>query len=244
MSLKEEQKKEFVWVEGTTLNILMCKQDGYINVPKLCELGGKRFKHWLENKSSKELMSEFETQTGLMAKYQPFGIPNELRGTYLHPDLIPHVASWVSPSFAIFVSKIIREWKSASPGNEKIFWARMGNDLEREAEKEEDDEERKERKWQLEIASREGGECEVETRFGRIDVLTQTKLIEIKKASNWKHAIGQVLVYGIDYPEHEKWIYLFDWTSQDIPVINRGCAELGMNVCFHQKSIDNKTKII
>ncbi|QRI42888.1 N1R/p28-like protein [Cheloniid poxvirus 1] len=31
----------------------------------------------------------------------------EVSGSYIHQDLIPHIASWISPSFAIKVSKII-----------------------------------------------------------------------------------------------------------------------------------------
>ena len=31
-------------------------------------------------------------------------------GTYAHPDLVPHIASWVSPSFAIKVSRIVNEY--------------------------------------------------------------------------------------------------------------------------------------
>ncbi|UWX11394.1 CRPV-285 [Crowpox virus] len=31
----------------------------------------------------------------------------EVAGSYVHPDLIPHIASWISPLFAVKVSKII-----------------------------------------------------------------------------------------------------------------------------------------
>ncbi len=42
----------------------------------------------------------------------------ETRGTHVHPELIPHIASWVSPDFAVMVSKIvntyiIREYQEA-----------------------------------------------------------------------------------------------------------------------------------
>ena len=32
---------------------------------------------------------------------------NELRGTYVHPLLVPHITSWISPDFAIQVSEIV-----------------------------------------------------------------------------------------------------------------------------------------
>ena len=40
------------------------------------------------------------------------------------------------------------------------------------------------------------GEVEVRCKFGRIDVLTKSEAIEVKKMSGWKHALGQALVYG------------------------------------------------
>ena len=89
--------------------------------------------------------------------------------------------------------------------------------------------------WKVKIAERENGDCEVETPFGRIDVLTVTKVIEVKHASHWKHAFGQVLIYGLVYPDREKWIYLFDWKKEDIAVINQACdqiKEIGFNVFF------------
>src|SRR3977135_393397 len=30
-----------------------------------------------------------------------------ISGTYYHPDLIPHIACWISPNFALLVSKIV-----------------------------------------------------------------------------------------------------------------------------------------
>ena len=40
----------------------------------------------------------------------PKNLPNYLRGTYVHPKLIPHIASWVSPEFALKVSDIVEEY--------------------------------------------------------------------------------------------------------------------------------------
>jgi hypothetical protein len=37
----------------------------------------------------------------------PTDLSNELRGTYAHPDLVPHIASWASAEFALKVSKIV-----------------------------------------------------------------------------------------------------------------------------------------
>jgi len=96
--------------------VTMNTTNGYINATKMCADGGKRFDHWLENKGNKEMVKCF----GEFIKSSP-GIPGELsimnmsgsyetRGTYVHPDLIPHIASWVSPAFAYKVSKIVNNF--------------------------------------------------------------------------------------------------------------------------------------
>ena len=54
-----------------------------------------------------------------------------------------------------------------------------------------------------------GGEVEVGSRYGKIDLLTEDSIIEVKRYKSWKHALGQVLVYGIDYPNHKKVLYLY-----------------------------------
>lgn len=58
------------------------------------------------------------------------------------------------------------------------------------------------------LAARMGGECEVKTPAGFIDVLTPTKLYEVKEASGWKGALGQALAYGRYYPNHKLRLYL------------------------------------
>ena len=54
-----------------------------------------------------------------------------------------------------------------------------------------------------------GGTTEVVTPLGRIDIVTATEIIEVKAAAQWKQALGQILVYGRDYPMHQKRIHLF-----------------------------------
>ncbi|MDJ0719082.1 MAG: hypothetical protein QNJ54_33460 [Prochloraceae cyanobacterium] len=54
-----------------------------------------------------------------------------------------------------------------------------------------------------------GGLKEVATPAGRIDLLTNTEIIEIKRIGDWKAALGQILVYSAYYPEHQKRLHLF-----------------------------------
>lgn len=54
-----------------------------------------------------------------------------------------------------------------------------------------------------------GGEAEVQTPYGRIDVLSGTEVIEVKYYKQWKHGLGQVLAYHSFYPSLLKRLHLF-----------------------------------
>jgi HAMP domain-containing protein len=93
--------------------------NGYINATKLCKLENKLFKEWLKNNNSKELIKEVEKDINPAGGIPPAGNKalieyksgyTELRGTYIHPLLIPTIASWVSPRFTIKVNKIINDF--------------------------------------------------------------------------------------------------------------------------------------
>jgi hypothetical protein len=82
-----------------------------------------------------------------------------------------------------------------------------------------------------------GGETEVETLAGRIDLLTSTEIIEIKRASAWKEAVGQVIVYGHYYPSHDKRIHLFGSAHTSFrSLIDRHCKKLKITVTWE---VDN-----
>ncbi|MDB9372369.1 MarR family transcriptional regulator [Nodularia sphaerocarpa] len=59
------------------------------------------------------------------------------------------------------------------------------------------------------LKSELGGQTEVVTAIGRIDLLTDTEVIEVKQVSEWKAALGQILTYAAFFPEHTKRIHLF-----------------------------------
>ncbi|HSA76206.1 MAG TPA: KilA-N domain-containing protein [Nitrosarchaeum sp.] len=107
-------EKEYARGKYGDFEVIMNK-DGYVNATKLCSSEEKRFKKWLENKSSKELINEVEKN--LMARKRAINIikiggkiGTQISGTYVHPLLIPHIASWISPKFAVKVSQIVNEY--------------------------------------------------------------------------------------------------------------------------------------
>lgn len=54
-----------------------------------------------------------------------------------------------------------------------------------------------------------GGLVEVITPAGRVDLLTNSEIIEIKNIKAWKAALGQILAYSSFYPQHQKRLHLF-----------------------------------
>jgi hypothetical protein len=113
------------------LEIILMRSNGYVNATKLCALGAKQFKHWLENAHSKDLVATVERElpsagnpadglsTRRTLKAEKVGHKStilikggariEVRGTYVHPLLVPHVACWVSCEFAVKVSRLVNE---------------------------------------------------------------------------------------------------------------------------------------
>ena len=97
-------------------DVIINMETGYINATKLCADGGKKFFKWNENAGNKELVKYFEenVQSSIRNRCELL-ITNMagsyiLRGTYVHPKLIPHIASWVSPEFAYKVSEIVNNF--------------------------------------------------------------------------------------------------------------------------------------
>ncbi|AAR83514.1 CNPV168 N1R/p28-like protein [Canarypox virus] len=125
-----EIDERFCYIKYDIFELIMMKENNYINATKLCKLGGKNLKHWLENKQSKDLIKELED---INSVWKPFpagrnsgqlesiiivesegknGKKYEVAGSYVHQDLLPHICSWISPSFAIKVSKIVNCYMS------------------------------------------------------------------------------------------------------------------------------------
>ena len=53
------------------------------------------------------------------------------------------------------------------------------------------------------------GKREVENKYGIADVITPELVIEVKTASLWKHALGQVLAYARAFPKLRPCVHLF-----------------------------------
>jgi len=79
-----------------------------------------------------------------------------------------------------------------------------------------------------------GGKVEAYTKFGLIDLLTDTELIEIKVAHRWKDAIGHILAKSERYPNHQKRLHLFGFQEPILDTIKEVCDRLGIQVTFER----------
>ena len=102
--------------------VIMMKKNGYINATKMCQdiseqtESKKEYRKWRENKSVDELLEEISSAGGIPPAELMIIISTGsrdltiIRGTYVHPDMIPHIASWASPKFAVKVSLIVNKY--------------------------------------------------------------------------------------------------------------------------------------
>jgi len=93
-----------------------------------------------------------------------------------------------------------------------------------------------EKEIELELAKNTICYTQVETMFGRIDVLTEDEVVEIKTIAEWKHAIGQVLVYCLEFPDKKPHVYLFGETSDYLrKQIREAAGRLGVKVSYREE---------
>ncbi|KAB0242083.1 MAG: hypothetical protein O9324_21890 [Microcystis sp. LE19-84.1B] len=89
--------------------------------------------------------------------------------------------------------------------------------------------------WYRDKLARElGGKTEVYIdKVGRIDVLTNTEIIEVKNTKGWKSAIGQIKSYGQYYPKHKMRVHLFGkLTESKLETIQRVCNLEGITLTW------------
>lgn len=95
-----------------------------------------------------------------------------------------------------------------------------------------------EKKIQAELACVLKGKREVRCSHGIIDIIVHDDklLVEVKKLSSWVHAVGQLLVYGKDYPDYRLRLHLFvtpkspSLSAEKLFSIQDVCNSLGIEV--------------
>lgn len=95
--------------------IYMRSTDGYINATAMCKKFGKRLNDYSRLDTTKEFVQELSSDAGIPADLLIVKImtgENEIRGTWIHPDLAVNLAMWLSPKFSVKVSRLIKDWIS------------------------------------------------------------------------------------------------------------------------------------
>lgn len=108
--------KSYWYAIYSEFTVVIHKPLGYINVTQLCKTCKKQFYNWHANKSVKALIADLAeklTLSGCPVTTEQMLIVIKggtgqykaiVSGTYAHPILIPHIASWLDHSFAGVVS--------------------------------------------------------------------------------------------------------------------------------------------
>ena len=86
-----------------------------------------------------------------------------------------------------------------------------------------------ERQHQKVLAQMTGGKMEVQTPVGRVDIVSDQYVIEVKSVENWKGAIGQASVYCQCFPGLKPVVALFGKTSKT-ELIEHFADQLGVLV--------------
>lgn len=112
---KENQNLIFKSNDGLCLS--QRHSDGYVNATALCHDEGKLFGDYVRLKTTKDYLNELSRSMGIPIDHLVYSIKtrsNENRGTWVHPKVAIHLAQWLSPRFAVFVTNIMMDWFSGA----------------------------------------------------------------------------------------------------------------------------------
>lgn len=91
--------------------------DGYFNATAMCRASGKLVGHYLSNSTTKAFLNELSSDIGIPISglvQVVKGGPPQLQGTWVHPQVAINLAQWLSPKFAVLVSKWVLEWSTGT----------------------------------------------------------------------------------------------------------------------------------
>lgn len=93
-------------------------KDGYINATAMCQAAGKNWNDYSRLNGTQAFLPELAADTGIpvseLVQSVRGGDPWR-QGTWVHPQVAIHLAQWLSPKFAVLVSRWVYEWMSGRP---------------------------------------------------------------------------------------------------------------------------------
>ena len=95
--------------------------DGYINATEMCKVAERPWNRYWDTGPTQRFMEALSSETGIpvseLAQRVRGGSPH-LQGTWVHPQVALHLAQWLSPEFAVRVTKWVFEWISGQGGGQ------------------------------------------------------------------------------------------------------------------------------
>lgn len=91
--------------------------DGYINATAMCKSAGKLIADYGRLSSTSAFLKELSIDMGIPISelvQSVKGGESNLQGTWVHPQVAINLAQWLSPKFAVLVSKWVFEWMSGN----------------------------------------------------------------------------------------------------------------------------------
>ena len=114
--VSEPINDDYEWIQyNSKLRIIHSIKDDYFQMQSILTACNapetKEPKHWFENQSTRELLSEFSRLAEFRDSKNPCenrkNLPNGLRGWYCHRLLVNAVAMWASPRYSIYIMKLL-----------------------------------------------------------------------------------------------------------------------------------------
>jgi len=90
--------------------------DGYVNATELCKYAGKKFSHYYARPETKEFLQVLSSDAHISASELVCIIKG---GDYRLQGAI-HLAQWLSPLFAVKVSKLVFDWMNGNIPKSKL----------------------------------------------------------------------------------------------------------------------------
>jgi hypothetical protein len=90
------------------------------------------------------------------------------------------------------------------------------------------------------LQAKVGGIAEASCIYGPIDLLTDTEIIEVKRIDDWKTGLGQVVAKGLEYPDHQRHLYLFGQSKGALRNAKATGKALNITVSFESVNLTTR----
>ncbi|GAQ93194.1 hypothetical protein KFL_013530040 [Klebsormidium nitens] len=221
--------------------------DCFVNATKMCQSATlaegveKKFTNFYSLQGTSNYIKALSRRLGVLPRLL-VDLGSGGQPTFVHPELALYLASWISSKFAAEVTGWLARARKELPGLDAEVHAALFN-LEA-------DEHTKspEAVVRNKLAAELCAQTEVECEHGFVDIVSPCEIIEVKHFRQYKHAVGQVLAYGLSFEKKRKRIHLFSTVkdvddptgiTDTIDKARRLCQSLNIDVSFVGKVTDD-----